>query len=259
MANLNKTVLITGANKGIGAALALSYAKEHAQLILIARDETQLAKVASDCLKAGAQGVSTVKLDLTQFEHVRSTLQQLDLEHQVDLVIANAGTTNSLGKLGEPEQWHDTLRVLNTNLTGLVATIEPLILGMRERKKGQIALISSLAAFRGMPITPAYSASKAGVKAYGEALRGWLRHSNIQVSVIYPGFVKSAMSDRFEGQKPWMLSPEKAAHIITRGLDKNHAHITFPFLLSLGTRALALAPSWLADPIMDALSYGAKR
>jgi len=130
---------------------------------------------------------------------------------------------------------------------------------MRQRKTGQIALVSSLAAYRGLPITPSYCASKAGVKVYGEALRGWLAPEGIKVSVICPGFVKSAMSDQFEGDKPFLMTADKAAIIIKKGLVSNKSRISFPFPLNLGTWFLTLLPASFADSILGWISYGAKR
>ena len=130
---------------------------------------------------------------------------------------------------------------------------------MQQRRQGQIGIVSSLAAYRGMPITPSYCASKAAVKSYGEALRGWLVDDNIKVSVICPGFVESELSAQFHGDKPMMISPDKAAGIIIKGLNKNKANISFPFPLNLGMWFLAVLPAGLSDWFMKQSSYGAKR
>jgi short-subunit dehydrogenase len=130
---------------------------------------------------------------------------------------------------------------------------------MRRRRHGHIVLVSSLAAYRGLPLMPAYCASKAALKSYGEALRGWLRHDNVKVSVICPGFVASKMTDRFPGPRPFLLSAEKAADLIHKGVAKNQACIAFPFLLSFGMRLLTWLPANLADTILSALHYGSRR
>ena len=142
---------------------------------------------------------------------------------------------------------------------GVLSSIQPLILPMRTRKKGQIAIISSLAAYRGLPITPSYCASKAGIKSYGEALRGLLAKDSVQVSVVCPGFIKSAMSDDFPGAKPFMISADKAAYLIKKGLGANKACISFPFPLNLGTRLLSLLPAFIADFILSKMTYGSDR
>ena len=110
-----------------------------------------------------------------------------------------------------------------------------------------------------MPITPSYCASKAGIKSYGEALRGLLAKDNVHVSVVCPGFIKSAMSDDFPGAKPFMITADKAAKLIKKGLAVNKACISFPFPLNFGTRLLSLLPAFIADYILTKMTYGSDR
>jgi short-subunit dehydrogenase len=126
---------------------------------------------------------------------------------------------------------------------------------MRRRRTGQIALVSSLAAYVGMPVTPVYCASKAALKAYGEALRGWLAPQGVAVNVVLPGFVRTAMSDRFTAAKPWMMSPEEAALRIRRGLERNHARIAFPRPLAWGMWALSVLPMGMSQRILRSFGY----
>lgn len=117
-------------------------------------------------------------------------------------------------------------------------------------------MISSLAAHFGLPVTPAYCASKAGVKAYGEALRGWLAGEGIRVNVVMPGYVKSPMCDDMPGPKPFLWTPERAARAIRRGLERDQPRISFPFPLNLGTWLLGTLPAGLATRIVRWLGYG---
>lgn len=254
----NKTILITGASGGIGAALAIRYACHQTLLILIARNEAKLTEIKKKCESKGAQVISHT-IDIRASEKVQNTIQNIDLQYPLDLVICNAGVSSNIGKNGETESWDAICNVIDTNLYGVLATLNPLISRMQQRKYGQIAIISSLAAYRGMPITPAYCASKAAVKSYGEALRGWLADDGIKVSVVCPGFVESEMSTQFPGDKPMMISASKAAEIIYRGLMKNKANISFPFPLNLGMWFLAILPGGISDWFMRQFSYGAKR
>ncbi len=254
-------ILITGASRGIGAALALEYANAGVLLGLLSRSISSLDPIdpiVSACEQKGAQ-VICANIDVTDTEVLQQWIAGFNEQYPVDLLIANAGVTSSIGTKGEAESWSAISNVLDTNLHAVIATIYPLIEPMRQRRAGHIAIVSSLSAYRGLPITPSYCASKAGVKVYGEALRGWLAEEGVKVSVICPGFVKSAMSDQFMGDKPFMLSAEKAAVIIKRGLDKNKARISFPFPLNFGTWLLALLPAAFADRILSLLSYGANR
>lgn len=253
-----KVILITGAGSGIGAELAKKFSSPGVTLGLLGRDRAKLEHVAGSCRIRGAL-VITDSVDVTDAQTLHNWISSFDSDHPVDLLVANAGITSSIGPNGEPECWEVASRVIKTNLLGMMASIHPLLDAMRKRNRGQIALVSSLAAFRGMAITPAYCASKAGVKAYGEALRGWLSADGIQVSVICPGFVKSPMSDQFPGAKPLLISAERAAAIIQRGLEKNKPCISFPFPLNLGTWLLSVMPSGLADSLLGFFSYGARR
>lgn len=254
MSNNKRNILITGASDGIGAALAKRYASATTRLLLLARNETKLSAVALDC-KNKQSAVRTFSIDVTDTQALQNVLCEIDAEYPIDLVICNAGVTSIIPKTGEAESWQSICNVIDTNVYGVLATLNPLIDKLRERKQGQIAIISSLAAHYGMPVSPAYCASKSAVKGYGQALRGWLKADGIGVSVVYPGFVKSALSDQFYSDKPFIISPERAADIIAKGIDKNKASISFPFLLNFGIRALSLLPSSLADSIMRTL-YG---
>ncbi|HNI73520.1 MAG TPA: SDR family NAD(P)-dependent oxidoreductase, partial [Accumulibacter sp.] len=108
-----------------------------------------------------------------------------------------------------------------------------------------------------LPITPSYCASKAGLKAYGEALRGWLAPEGIWINVVMPGYVESKMCREMPGPKPFLWSPERAAAYIRRGLARNRARISFPFPLNFGTWWLAVLPAGLSWRILRLLNYSA--
>jgi short-subunit dehydrogenase len=251
-------VLITGASGGIGAALARAYACDGVRLSLCARNSAKLEQVAKACTEKGAR-VEFSSLDVTDIEALQSWILDQDAKQPIDLVIANAGKTLNVGPNGEEESWADTKALLSVNVDSALATVIPLIAPMRRRRQGQIALVSSLAAYRGMAITPAYCASKAAVKAYGEALRALVAADGVAVSVICPGFVDSDMSRAFPGRKPFMICADQAAMIIRKGLARNRPRIAFPFPLNLGTWLLAMLPAVLADLILQQISYGRSR
>jgi len=147
--------------------------------------------------------------------------------------------------------------VLAVNVDGAFITVAAVLPGMRRRAAGQIALISSLSAYYGLPVTPTYSASKAALKAYGEALRGWLAPQGIGVSVVLSGFVRTEMMERFPGATPWALTPAEAALRIERGLAANSARIAFPRVLAWGAWWLAVLPAALSQRLVRAFGYSA--
>jgi short-subunit dehydrogenase len=249
------TILITGATGGIGAALAHGYAQPGRTLILHGRDPARLAAVTGECELRGAT-VHGVTLDLRHAAAAVAALRSLSGQHAIDLAIVNAGVSHSIGDGFEAESWEVAKAVLAVNLDGAIATVAGVLPAMRRRGAGQIAIVSSLAAYFGLPITPTYCASKAALKAYGEALRGWLAPQGIAVNVVMPGFVRTAMSESFQGAKPLLMSPERAATLIRRGLERNRARIAFPRTLAWGMWWLSVLPAELSQWIVRAAGFG---
>jgi short-subunit dehydrogenase len=121
------------------------------------------------------------------------------------------------------------------------------------RRRGQFALMSSLASFRGFPGAPAYCASKAALRVWGEALRGDLAPQGVEVSVICPGFVVSRMTAQNKFPMPMLMPTERAVAIIQRGLARNRARIAFPFPLYAAAWLAGLLPPGLTDPLFRRL------
>lgn len=244
------SVLITGASSGIGAALALAYAAEGARLALGGRDRKRLDEIVAACRAKGAT-VSGTAIDVTDRERMREWLHDTDRAAALDLVVANAGVSG--GAAGDGESDEQARRIFDANLTGVLNTVHPAISAMRRRGYGQIAVMSSAASFRGFPGAPAYSASKAAVRAYGEALRGSLHRDGIAVSVICPGFVRSRMTDANPFPMPLLMDADKAARIIKRGLARNRARIGFPWPIHFASWLAGALPPALTDPLFRRL------
>lgn len=249
---MRRHVLITGATSAIGSALAIEYAQLGVTLHLHGRNEAKLDEVAERCRQRGAE-VFSQRLDMRDFVALHDWLGSLD---PLDLVIVNAGMNTHIGPAGEPEPWDAVEALLEVNLKAAMVIVQAVLPAMRTRGSGQIALVSSLAAYFGLPVTPSYCASKAGLKAYGEALRGWLAPEGIKVNVIMPGYVKSPMCDDMPGPKPFLWAPERAARVIRQGLARDKARISFPFPLNWGTWWLAVLPAGLSTRIVRWLGYG---
>jgi short-subunit dehydrogenase len=244
-------IVITGASGGIGAALARAYSAPGSTLGLLGRDEGKLAALADDCRDRGAVAESLVA-DVANRDAMTRVLRDFDERHPVDLVIVNAGISPATLSDTGLESIDD---LLATNVGGAINTLAALIAQMRRRRRGQIALIGSLAARAGLASAPAYSMSKAALETYGLALRTVVAGDGVQVNVVSPGFVTSSMSDRVDGPRPFLLSADRAARIIQRGLAANRARISFPLPLALAAWFFALLPPDLAGRLQRPFGF----
>ena len=240
-------ILITGASSGIGEALAFVYAAPGVTFSLSGRDALRLATVAEACRARGAE-VNAVTVDVTDRGAMAAWIAERDRVKPLDLIIANAGISAGLG-----EGPATTQRIFAVNLDGVVNTVMPALEVMRPRRRGHIALVSSLASFRGIGGAPAYGASKAAVRVWGEGLRGALAAEHIGVSVVCPGFVTSRMTDVNKFPMPFLMSAEKAADIICRGIAANRGRIAFPWPMLFAVWLLAALPDAWAGRLTRAL------
>lgn len=238
-----RSLVLTGASSGLGAALAAEYAAPGVAMLLIARDAARLERVADAARAAGAD-VETALIDVTDADALADALRAFDERRPVDLVIANAGVARG----GSPEPEGQPAEVVEINLMGAINTVEPLIPRMIARGGGRVALISSIAAIRPSGDLPSYSASKAGVRAYGQAIRSGLRGRGVAVTVICPGFVTTPMAARHHGPKPFEVPAPRAAKLIRRAVAKRRGALTFPWAFSamifLGNRLPPVLSDW---------------
>ena len=244
-----RVVLITGASSGLGAALAQAYAGPGVALGLVGRNQQRLAATAAACRAAGAM-VDGAVLDVTDGPALAVWVAAFDRSYPVELLIANAGIEAGPDPDSPGEPLEMTERQIATNLLGAVNTIAPLVPAMCERGRGRIVVIASVAAYRGLPYNPGYCASKAGLRAYGEALRPRLAPRGVGVTVVCPGFFSSPMTDRWEGPTPFLVDGEHAARRIKRGIDRGAARVSFPWPLVFGMRFCDVAPAAIGDAIL---------
>lgn len=240
-------VLITGASSGIGEALALEYAAPGVVLSLTGRDGARLEAVAAAARAKGAL-VETAPIDVTDRERLADWLTARDSAAPVDLAIANAGISAGTGTGTESDG--QARRIFAVNLDGVLNTVQPLVPRMLARGRGQIALMSSLAGFRGVPGAPAYCASKAAVRVLGEAMRADLAPRGVEVSVVCPGFVRSRMTAVNRFPMPFLMDADEAARIVRHGLARNRGRIAFPWPMYLAVRLVAALPGALIDPLL---------
>ncbi|MGD9616044.1 MAG: SDR family NAD(P)-dependent oxidoreductase [Alphaproteobacteria bacterium] len=249
-----QAIAITGASSGLGAALAASYAGPGVVLGLVARNRERLALTDSACRAAGAR-VESAAIDVADTAAMAAWLREFDCAHKTELLIANAGTSAGPDPDSPGEPAATTLRQIEVNLVGAVNTIAPLVPLLCARRRGRVVAIASVAAFRGLPYSPGYCASKAGLRAYAEALRPRLAEHGVGVTVVSPGFFASPMTDRWDGPTPFLASGERAAKRIRRGIDRGAARIDFPWPLVLGMRFCDLAPAAIGDAILRGFRF----
>lgn len=242
-----QNILITGANSGIGRALAELYAAPGIRLFLTGRDVERLTEVSAACEVRGAQ-VLCRSIDITDREAVAGFVQEAEAAAPLDLVVANAGISGGSGDGTEADE--QVRRLFAVNVDGVFNTIHPAIAPMMARGRGQLAIVSSLAGIRGLPGSPGYSATKAAVRVYGEGLAGVLADSGVKVSVVCPGFIRTPLTDHNPYKMPFLMEPEKAAQIIKRGLRKNSGRIAFPWPTYMGAWLLAAVPDALAARLL---------
>ncbi|MDF1793442.1 MAG: SDR family NAD(P)-dependent oxidoreductase [Thalassobaculaceae bacterium] len=246
------SILITGGSSGLGAALSETYAEPGVRLFLSGRDGGRLKAVA-DRLRAQGAACETAIVDIRDAEATRRWVEACDAAAPLDLVIANAGISAGTAGRDGAEPADQVRQVFATNVDGVLNTILPAIPRMETRGHGQIALVASLAGYRGIPGAPSYCASKAAVKVLGEGLRGSLQPKGIRVSVICPGYVRTPMTAVNDFPMPFLMNGDRAARIIRRGLARNRARIAFPWPMAAMVWLLqALPPAWI-DPILTRL------
>jgi NAD(P)-dependent dehydrogenase (short-subunit alcohol dehydrogenase family) len=239
-------LIITGASSGLGAALARRYAGPGVTLGLVARRAERLEALRSACVEAGS-AVEVLCADVADTATVAPWVESFGDRYGLDLIIANAGVSAGPAPGERREGLDSVARQINTNLLGVINAVEPALPGMIARRGGQIVIVASVAALRGLPYSPGYCASKAGARAYGEALRPLVRPAGIAVTVVCPGFFDSPMTDRWRGPTPFLVSTERAAALVERAVRRKRARLSFPLPLVLGMKIADLLPPALGD------------
>jgi len=236
-------VFITGASSGLGAALAAHYATRGAVLGLAARRADKLAEVT----RTLATPASVYVVDVADREALATAAADFATRHGTpDIVIANAGiSTGTHG--GNVADLATLERVLQTNVTGVAATLSPFVEAMRSRGSGTLVGIASVAGFRGLPGSGAYSASKAAAINWLEALRVELHGSGVRVVTVCPGYIDTPMTAVNRFHMPFLLSAEDAARRVARAIECGSVLAVLPWQIGLVFWFLRRAPNWLFD------------
>jgi short-subunit dehydrogenase len=241
-----QTVFITGASSGIGEALALYYAAPGRTLGLLARREALLRTVADRCRERGAE-VFVYPADVSEAAAVQAaTSAFLSCVNRVDLVIANAGVGARDDVAGGDTRI--SREVMEINFLGVVHTLAPFITAMEAAGSGSLVAVSSVAGFRGMPNTGAYSASKAAVNTWMESLRVRLR-GRVHVVTVCPGFIATPMTASNPFPMPWLISADRAATLIAEGVARGVSVLVFPWQMRWVVWVVRVTPPWLFDRV----------
>ena len=248
-----RNVLVTGATSGIGEACAAWFARRGAERIFFCgRDEARLAAVA-EALRALGADARPERLDVADEAAARDWIRRCDDAAPLDLVFANAGVSAD----GREDDEAVVRRVFAVNVGGVLNTVLPALARYREKPDGRaakrIAITASMTGYHGMPQCPAYSASKACVKALGAALRGRVHGEGIAVTTICPGFVRSRITDRNTCPMPFFLETPAAADIIGRGIERGKGIVSFPWPMRLATWWIASLPECLSERLFRLL------
>jgi short-subunit dehydrogenase len=236
-------VFITGASTGLGRALAAHYGARGAALGLAARNASALETLAAE-LPVPSR---TYPLDVRDAAALQSAAADfVATVGAPDVVIANAGV--SIGVATDRAEDLPVFRdVIDTNVTGMANTLQPFVPAMRKAGKGTLVGIASVAGYRGLPGSAAYSASKAAAIIYLESLRVDLHGSGVRVVTICPGYIATPMTAHNPYPMPFLLSADEAARRIARAIDRGRSYAVIPWQMAIVARLLRVLPNALYD------------
>ena len=233
---MTKNIWITGASSGIGKALAEKFAKQNWQVAISARRKELLDEIAQN------GNISSFPLDVTDSEKVKETfLNILNKYKDIDLCVFCSGAYDPQA---EKEINKDQIRkIMDVNFFGVLNCIKAVEDYFKSRKEGHISIVSSIAAYRGLPNSSGYGPSKAALTNLTESLYFDFKKHNVRISLVSPGFIKTALTDKNNFNMPFIKSPEYAAEKMYNGLIKSSAfEITFPKTLTTILKLLRILP-----------------
>jgi short-subunit dehydrogenase len=231
-----KTAWITGASTGIGRELALRLARRGCLVAASARSADKLVELAALDTR-----IMPYPLDVTRPDDVTRAHEEIRRAiGPVELAILNAGAWHPVDATRFDAQTAASSMAVNYH--GITNALEPLIAAMVRDGRGQLALVASVAGYRGLPRAAAYAPGKAAVIALAEVLRLELARHDIVVQVVNPGFVETPMTAVNDFPMPYIMKPGDAADRILRGLAGNRFEVAFPWQLLIGMKLLRSLP-----------------
>lgn len=244
-----RRILITGASSGLGAALAEAYATPGKKLVLIGRNQQRLTAVAGSSAQKGAT-TEMIGLDIRDTDRFLSEIERIDAEDPLDLAIFCAG----IGGISSPDHASETSeRVKEVAEVNFLAPLLGAALVaelMAARGRGQIVLIGSIAQHFPLPMSPSYSAAKAGLAMFSEGLRIRIANYGVKVTLVSPGFIDTPMNHDMEAPKPFLMTAQRAADVIRRRVEGGAKRIVIPWQFAVIGAIAAFLPRFLISAIL---------
>ena len=250
----DKIVLLTGASSGIGEGIALAMAAKGAKLGLLARRAEMLEDLKQRCIEAGGEAI-TLPADVTDAKALSDAAETLRNHFgRIDMMIANAGIGGNNAETRDLQP--DAVRkVIDINLLGAANAIHAVLPQMLESGSGHLVAVSSLAGFRGLPKSAAYSASKAGMTAFFESVRLDVQHRGVNVTIIQPGFIKTPLTADRENKMPFLMELNDAVPHFLNAIENKKKFAAFPWQLATIVRLGKIMPAWLYDRVAGRARY----
>ena len=248
----NKVVIVTGASSGIGRALAVELGKRGARVGLIARRADELSQTADEVTRAGGEALAFPADVRNPSELDDAARRIVETWGRVDVLVANAGMSSTTS--GVSLEAAEAGNVITVNVIGVVNSVASVLPTMLKQKSGHLVAISSLAAYRGLPKSGVYSASKAAVSTFFESLRLDLRGKGIDLTVIHPGFIRTPMTAHRKNKLPFLLEADDAACRIIRAIERRARTYAFPWQLASAVRLIRHIPGRLYDRLASKAS-----
>jgi short-subunit dehydrogenase len=239
---------ITGASSGIGQALAARYASAGWRLALVARRAAEM-RAWADGQGLGPERCGVYAADVAHPHAIVAAGEHcLAAQGVPDVVIANAGI--SVGMDTAEREDLDVMRdTFAVNNLGVAATFHPFVAPMKHRRSGTLVGIASVAAIRGLPGHGAYCASKAGVVAYCESLRGELRASGVKVTTLLPGYIATPLTANNPYPMPFLITAERFAELAFRAIEAQTSYRVIPWQMGVVAKLLRVLPNALFDRV----------
>mgnify|MGYP001476703489 FL=1 len=242
----NKTIWITGASSGIGKALAIKFAQEGWNVAISARRENLLKEISKN-----QNNIDYFPLDVTDIEKCKTVFN--DVKKKLGDVNISVFCTGIHDPKSEKKLNLEKVRkIMEVNFFGAVNSINAVYDYYKDKKSGQISIVSSVAGYRGLPAAGAYCASKSALSSFAESLYFDFKRDNVRISLVSPGFIKTPMTDQNDFPMPMIKSPEFAAEQMFKGLTRSKSfEIHFPKTFTSLMKVLKVIPNGLYFKIVE--------